>query len=128
FDVELALELDDLIFETLDQSSFHVEKKSNMLSSRHTDVAPAFPSLSSRKDPIVQRFRQLAGDPASDGGILLDGAHLIREARQAGLDIDVILVAPVFFERAPPEDAALPEQAARSGAHVFVASSRVIDA
>jgi RNA methyltransferase, TrmH family len=99
-----------------------------MLSSRHTDVAPAFPSLSSRQDPVVQRFRHLARDPASHGGILLDGAHLIREACDAGLTIDIILVAPHFFERASPEDAALPDHAARSGVRVFSASTRVIDA
>jgi len=91
-------------------------------------VPPAFPSLSSRQDPIVQRFRHLAAEPGADGGVLLDGAHLIREALTAGLAIETLLVAPHFLEGASSDEAAMPEHAARGGARVFSASTRVLDA
>jgi TrmH family RNA methyltransferase len=99
-----------------------------MLSSPHTDVAPAFPSLSSRQDPVVQRFRHLAAHPASDGGVLLDGAHLIHEAVAAGLTIECVLVTRQYLERAASDDAAIPARAAMTGTRVFLVTTGVIEA
>ena len=99
-----------------------------MLSSRLTDVPPAYPSLSSRQDALVQRCRRLAADPSADTGVLLDGAHLIREALEAHLTLDVVLVTPDFLDGASAADRSLPERAARTGAPVFAATARVMDA
>ena len=45
-------------------------------------------SISSRQNPIVRTFRELASDPPPDGHrLLLDGVHLVEEARAAGLRI-----------------------------------------
>jgi TrmH family RNA methyltransferase len=42
--------------------------------------------ISSRQNPTVRVFRELAESPAADGTrLLLDGIHLIQEARAAGL-------------------------------------------
>jgi len=91
-------------------------------------VPSAFPSISSRQDPIVRQCRQLAGDPSSDGGILLDGAHLIREALHAGVTIDVVLVTSNYFEHTTVSDAAIPADAAHAGARVFAVTTSVMNA
>jgi TrmH family RNA methyltransferase len=50
-------------------------------------------SISSRQNPIVRAFRELAAHPPVDGSrLLLDGAHLVEEARAAGLAIECAAV------------------------------------
>lgn len=44
--------------------------------------------ISSRQNPIVKRFRDLAREPLS-GWMLLDGPHLVEEALTSGAAIDV---------------------------------------
>jgi TrmH family RNA methyltransferase len=53
--------------------------------------------ISSRQNPIVRRFRELARAPhaASDGtgrDVLLDGSHLLEEALACGLSIEAVAV------------------------------------
>ena len=56
----------------------------------HTTVR----TISSRHNPVVAAFRALAATPDPEGRrVLLDGAHLVGEALDAGLDFEVILVA-----------------------------------
>ena len=51
-------------------------------------------TISSRQNPIVQTFRQLARTPDPTGArLLLDGVHLVREAREAGAEIEVAAIA-----------------------------------
>lgn len=51
-------------------------------------------SISSRRHPVVAEFRALAEQPDSSGRrLLLDGAHLVREALDSGLDFEVVAVA-----------------------------------
>ncbi|HZI80851.1 MAG TPA: RNA methyltransferase [Vicinamibacterales bacterium] len=51
-------------------------------------------TISSRHNPVVAAFRALAADPDPTGQrVLLDGAHLVGEALDAGLGFEVILVA-----------------------------------
>ena len=51
-------------------------------------------SISSRQNPIVSAFRDLAANPSDDGSrLLLDGAHLVHEARIAGLTLEQVAVA-----------------------------------
>jgi TrmH family RNA methyltransferase len=55
-------------------------------------------SISSRQNSLVSAFRDLAANPSSDGSrLLLDGAHLVQEARAAGLRFEQVAIA---FERA----------------------------
>jgi TrmH family RNA methyltransferase len=50
--------------------------------------------LSSRQNPIVRAFRELCARPDPQGArLLLDGAHLVRDAMHAGLTIERAVVA-----------------------------------
>jgi RNA methyltransferase, TrmH family len=51
-------------------------------------------SISSRQNPLVRTFRALADDPDPTGErLLLDGAHLVRDAHDAGAEFEVLVVA-----------------------------------
>ena len=51
-------------------------------------------SISSRQNPLVRTFRALADDPDPTGErLLLDGAHLVRDAHDAGALFEVLVVA-----------------------------------
>ena len=51
-------------------------------------------TISSRQNPIVRACRELADAPDPEGvRLLLDGAHLVRDARAAALDVDAVAVA-----------------------------------
>jgi len=51
-------------------------------------------SISSRQNPIVRTFRELAGHPDPTGErVLLDGVHLVRDAHDAGAVFEVVVVA-----------------------------------
>ena len=50
--------------------------------------------ISSRDNPIVRDYRELASEPdASAARLLLDGAHLVREAHAARMDFESVAVA-----------------------------------
>jgi TrmH family RNA methyltransferase len=56
-------------------------------------------SISSRQNPIVRTFRELAAHPSADGSrLLLDGAHLVQEARTAGLPIEHAAVSATHLD------------------------------
>jgi TrmH family RNA methyltransferase len=62
-------------------------------------------SISSRQNPIVRTFRALAGDPDPTGErVLLDGAHLVREAHAAGAVFEVLVVAASRLRAGTEED------------------------
>ena len=51
-------------------------------------------AIASRQNPIVRAFRELADAPDATGTrLLLDGAHLVRDARAAALEFELIAVA-----------------------------------
>jgi len=57
-------------------------------------------TIVSRQNPIVRACRDLADRPDTTGNrLLLDGAHLVREAADAGLDYEVVCVAASHVER-----------------------------
>jgi TrmH family RNA methyltransferase len=50
-------------------------------------------SITSRSNPVVSAFRDLAADADPDGiRLLLDGTHLVREARDAGLGFECVAI------------------------------------
>jgi RNA methyltransferase, TrmH family len=51
--------------------------------------------ISSRQNPLVARFRELARGRGSEGDVLLDGEHLVEEALDAGVRLETV----VFAER-----------------------------
>jgi RNA methyltransferase, TrmH family len=48
--------------------------------------------ISSRQNPLVKRFRDVARSVRRDNQILLDGAHLVTEALDANVPLEVIAV------------------------------------
>jgi RNA methyltransferase, TrmH family len=60
--------------------------------------------ISSRQNPIVRTFRALADDPDPTGErVLLDGAHLVRDAHEAGAVFEVLVVAASRLDGASEE-------------------------
>ena len=85
------------------------------------------PSISSRQNPIVRTFRELAADPRPDGSrLLLDGVHLLQEARAAGLVLAHVAVRERTAEGS--EIALLAEQLTRDGVSVHTVTSSVMNA
>jgi RNA methyltransferase, TrmH family len=84
--------------------------------------------ITSRQNPLVARFRS-AAEERSDGDahVLLDGAHLVRDARNSGLAIDVVAVASSSL-RADTEEGRLARALAHEGVDVIETSDEVFDA
>jgi RNA methyltransferase, TrmH family len=78
-------------------------------------------SITSRRNPLVARFRDAATD-GSHGLMLLDGAHLLSEALDAGIEITDVAIAKGATDR--PELAAL----RRRVPHAVLASDVVVAA
>jgi TrmH family RNA methyltransferase len=78
------------------------------------------PSITSRQHPIVKRFRRLAARRDDDRTVLLDGEHLVRDALDAGVRIEIVL--------ADPRHAAVADAARAAGATVHDVAGAVIDA
>ncbi|MEO8077597.1 MAG: RNA methyltransferase [Acidobacteriota bacterium] len=81
--------------------------------------------LSSRQNPIVKRFRDLARGRAGDGWVLLDGEHLIREAQASGARVEVAaFCGPVDADLLPP----LAVELERAGSRVIAVTEPVLAA
>jgi RNA methyltransferase, TrmH family len=76
--------------------------------------------ITSRQHPVVQRFRRLIAKRREGDGILLDGAHLVAEALDAGVPVEVVLTDG----RAPD----LSHRARAAGAAVYAGSAAVLEA
>src|SRR5688572_12651087 len=50
-------------------------------------------AITSRQNPVVRRFREAAASDAAGTRLLIDGAHLVREAQASGAAFDVVAVA-----------------------------------
>jgi TrmH family RNA methyltransferase len=84
--------------------------------------------ISSRHNPLVADCRELAAHPDPQGArVLLDGAHLVREAMAAGVQFDsAIVAASTMTERS--EEALLAHELESRGVDVATADERVFDA
>jgi TrmH family RNA methyltransferase len=81
--------------------------------------------VSSRHNSIVARFRDLARGRGSDDAVLLDGEHLVQEALDAGIPLDVV----AFAERVVDVEAAgLVTRVERAGAEVIRVPEQVLTA
>jgi len=84
--------------------------------------------LSSRQNPIVRAYRQLAQDTDPIGGrLLLDGAHLVREAQAAALPFESVVIAQSHLDR-ETEEGALAQSLQRAGVDVASAGDQVFAA
>ncbi len=80
---------------------------------------PEFPRISSRQHVIVKRFR-LAARRRDDDVVLLDGDHLLADALDAGVRIDVVAASAAHR--------ALALRAQSAGAAVYDVSDAVLEA
>lgn len=84
--------------------------------------------ISSRQNPIVQTFRELARRPDPTGTrLLLDGAHLVRDASGAGADIEVVVLAASRAKGAS-EEAEVARALEAKGTRVLTATDQVFAA
>jgi TrmH family RNA methyltransferase len=81
--------------------------------------------ITSRHNPIVARFREVARGDDRDL-LLLDGAHLVEGALDAGLPLDTVLVSAEASSRL--DIARLVSRIGPRGGHVMLASAGVMDA
>ena len=91
--------------------------------------------ISSRQNPIVRAYRELAQAPDATGArLLLDGAHLVREAHAAALRFESVVVAASRIDRTGPpgspasEEAEISDALLNAGVDVAVASDQVFAA
>jgi TrmH family RNA methyltransferase len=75
-------------------------------------VANAGTTISSRQNPLVRRFRSTARGDGDVSLMLIDGPHLLRDALDAGIAIDVAVFDPASLSR--QEGAALAARLAPS--------------
>ena len=79
-------------------------------------------TVSSRRNPIVRAFRALADTPDAGGTrVLLDGLHLVREARAAALEFEAITVASSHLN-GDTEEGRMARALDSAGAPVFTVS------
>ena len=84
--------------------------------------------ITSRQNPIVRLFRETADNPDSSGArLLLDGAHLVREARDAQLTFASVVVAASRLQT-DTEEGRLAATLERNGVEVTSASDQVFAA
>ena len=79
--------------------------------------------ISSRQNPLVKRLRDLARERGDADEVLLDGPHLVQEALDAGLELDVAAFAA---DAALGRLAALAVRCAAGGARVVTAPESVL--
>jgi TrmH family RNA methyltransferase len=87
---------------------------------RGTELVTAH--ISSRQNPLVARFKAAA--EASNGLLLLDGAHLVSEALAAGLALECVALDP---DRVPPHERAALTRSVPA-AQLVTVSRAVLDA
>jgi TrmH family RNA methyltransferase len=84
--------------------------------------------ISSRQNPVVAAFRTLADEPDPTGArLLLDGPHLVRDARSCGLRFEAVAVAASKLA-SQTEEGQLAQRLERDGIDVVEASDAVFDA
>lgn len=80
--------------------------------------------VTSRQNPLVRRFRDLARGNSSDGAALLDGAHLLHEALRSKISVELV----AMDDGSGPEMQKLADEAGRRGARVIGVSGNALAA
>lgn len=76
-------------------------------------------TISSRQNPVVRAFRELVDAPDAGGTrLLLDGVHLVREARAVALELEAVAVAASCLS-GDTEEGDLARSLESAGAPVF---------
>jgi TrmH family RNA methyltransferase len=83
--------------------------------------------ITSRHNPDVRAFRDLAAAPDAEGArLLLDGAHLVADARAAGLTFERVAVAAARLD-GDSEEARLARALDADGVDVIAAGDSALD-
>ena len=86
-------------------------------------------TIASRKNPLVLLARRVAdGDPQERGRMLLDGLHLVQEARAAGVAVQTAAFATRALNAPDGEARRLATTLANIGCRVVQVSDAVMDA
>jgi TrmH family RNA methyltransferase len=84
--------------------------------------------IANRQNPIVRAYRDLARKPDPAGRrLLLDGAHLVREAHAAALPFESVVIAQSHLQQ-ETEEGALAHSLRRAGVDVVTAGNQVFAA
>lgn len=81
--------------------------------------------VTSRQNPVVRRFREAAREGRAGDVVLLDGPHLLAEALDAGVPLEVAAFASDAAEGRFPD---LARRCARSGAQVITVPASLLGA
>jgi len=81
---------------------------------------PSRPTITSRRHPLVQQCRRVAGGTGDAGVVLLDGEHLVEDALDAHVPVRVMLTTSPH--------SALARAAESAGAEVHPVTESVLDA
>jgi TrmH family RNA methyltransferase len=93
----------------------------------HISPSERIRTIASRQNPTVQAFRELARKrKLTETRMLIDGWHLLLEARQAGLAIECAAFTRDLLETS--HTALVANELAESGVDVFEATSAVMEA
>jgi RNA methyltransferase, TrmH family len=102
-----------------------LRKPAGSPTARRIETPARMSQITSRRNPLVARCRELAHDPTTDE-VLLDGFHLVSEASAAGLDVRHAIVAQEALGRI--EIRRLIDRLTARGTNVGLATSTVMDA
>jgi len=81
---------------------------------------PSHPRITSRRHPLVQTCRRVAGGTGEAGVVLLDGEHLVEDALDAQVPVRILLTTS--------PDSRLARAAQSAGADVHPVTESVLDA
>jgi len=85
-------------------------------------------TISSRQNPLVRTFRELADNPDPTGErVLLDGVHLVRDAHKSGALFEVVAIAASRLD-ADSEEGELARDLDRDAVDVIAADDKVFSA
>src|SRR5436190_18204152 len=85
-------------------------------------------SITSRRNPTMRAFRDLADAPDPSGTrVLLDGVHLVRDAQAAGVTFELVAVDGSRLDR-ETDEGNLAHSLAASGVDVVSGTSAVLAA
>lgn len=85
-------------------------------------------TITSRQNPAARAFRDLADHPDPTGArVLLDGAHLVRDALEASIELEIACVAASRLEQSS-EEGTLAATLTNRGVEVITVPDRVFGA
>jgi TrmH family RNA methyltransferase len=79
--------------------------------------------VTSRSNPLIRRFREAAREGRLDATVLLDGPHLLEEARRSNVEVEVVAFGQSFAAR----HAQLADSVVRSGVRSVIVPDGILE-